>query len=103
MLLHRPTICIALMMSLSLAACSKKEATYAVEEVPLTQVSADLGSGKTTSVAVTSAYIARIKANDAPLHSVILIAPDALDQAAASDKRRKEGHAIGPLDGVPIL
>ena len=88
-----------------LASCSKDEPakSYAVEEVPLSQVAADLAAGKTTSVAVTKAYIDRIKTYDGALHAVILVAPDALDQAAASDKRRKEGHAIGPLDGIPIL
>ncbi len=104
MLLRRPAICVALILALPLVACSKKDAgPYAVAEVPLSQVSADLKAGKTTSVAATKAYIERIKAFDAPLHSVIMIAPDAEQQAAASDKRRKEGKALGPLDGVPVL
>ena len=94
----------ALASSLALAACSKQEAApYAVEEVPLSQISADLGAGKTTSVAVTKAYIARIKTYNGPLHAVIVVAPDALDQAAAADKRRADKKALGPLDGVPIL
>jgi amidase len=98
--------CLALLLSISLLACSKQEEApkpYAVEEVPLSQVSADLASGATTSVAVTEAYIARMKEYDSALNAVILIAPDALQQAAASDARRKAGKAIGPLDGVPIL
>jgi len=100
----RPLLSAALVSTLALSACSKQEAKpYAVEEVSLAQISADLASGKATSVAVTKAYIDRIKEYDPQLHSVILVAPDALDQAAASDKRRKEGHAIGPLDGIPIL
>ena len=92
-------------MVLALAGCSKMESAkpYAVEETPLAQISADLAAGKTTSVAVTKAYIDRIKTYDGPLHAVILVAPDALDQAAASDKRRKEGHVLGPMDGIPIL
>ncbi len=97
------TVPAALMVALPLTACSKKPQPYAVYEVPLSQVSADLAAKKTTAVAVTQAYMDRIKAFDGPLHSVILIAPDALQQAAASDKRRAEGHALGPLDGVPIL
>jgi amidase len=101
--LHRPVICLGLVFALALAGCSKKPAPYAVEEVPLAQVSADLASGKTTAVAVTQAYIDRIKAKDGPLHAVIGIAPDALDQAKASDERRKAGKALGPLDGIPIL
>ena len=103
MYLRRPVICIALTSAVALAACSKPEKPYAVEEVSLAQVSSDLADGKTTSVAATKAYIERIKAMDAPLHAVISIAPDALEQAAASDARRKAGKALGPLDGVPIM
>ncbi len=104
-MLPRHPLAIALILALPLAACSKKEAAapYAVAEVSLEQVSADLGAGKTTSVAATKAYIERIKQYDAPLHSVILIAPDAEQQAAASDARRKAGKSLGPLDGVPVL
>ncbi|MHB1204706.1 MAG: amidase family protein [Rhodospirillaceae bacterium] len=96
---------LALASSLVLASCSKTEPAkpYAVEEVPLAQISADLAAGKTTSVAVTKAYIERIKMYDAPLHAVIAVAPDALDQAAAADKRRADKKALGPLDGVPIM
>ena len=105
-MLHRSLICLPLIFSLALAACSKDEpppAPYAVEEVSLTQISADLADGYTTSVEVSEAYIARIEAMDHALNSVILIAPDALEQAAASDKRRAAGQTLGPLDGVPIL
>ena len=94
---------IAIAISLALAACSEDAPLYAVEEVPLSQLSADLTAGNTTSVEVTNAYIARIKIYDDALNSVILIAPDALDQATASDQRRAVGQEIGPLDGVPIL
>src|SRR4051812_32358589 len=101
--MKRMFIATALCASLTLAGCSKQQRAYNVEEVPLSQISADLASGKTTSAAVTSAYIARIKQYDGPLHAVILVAPDAAQQAAASDARRKAGKALGPLDGVPIL
>ncbi len=92
---------------LALAGCGeKKEAAtppYEVEEVALSQISADLAAGKTTAVAVTQGYIDRIKMYDGALHCVIGVMPDALQQAAASDARRKEGKALGPLDGIPIL
>lgn len=74
-----------------------------IVEVPMAQIATDLAAGKTTSVAVTNAYIARIHALDAAYKAVILIAPDALEQAMASDRRRVEGKALGPLDGIPIL
>lgn len=104
-MLCRPLTGFVVLLSLSVAACSKDEPAkpYEVEEVSLSHISADLAAGKTTSVAVTEAYIARMRAYDAPLKSVILIAPDALREAAASDQRRKDGKSLGPMDGIPIL
>ena len=105
-MIHRSMIRAALMSSLALAACSQQEAlqkTYAVEEVSLAKLSADLASKATTSVAVTQAYIDRINMYDSSLNAIIVVAPDALEQAAASDRRRAEGKSLGPLDGVPIL
>jgi amidase len=88
----------------ALAATSARSgAPYSVYEVPLSQVAADLAAGKTTSVAAAKGYIERIKTYDSTLHSVIAVAPDVLDQAAASDKRRAAGHPLSALDGVPIL
>ena len=102
---RRATLSAALIAALLAgAACSEPApAPYEVQEVPLTQISADLASGKTTSVAVTQVYIDRIHQYDGALNSVILIAPDALEQARASDERRSEGNILGPMDGVPIL
>ncbi len=93
-------------LALGLAGCGEKkqaQAPYEVEEVMLSQVSADLAAGKTTAVAVTQGYIDRIKKYDSALHCVIGVMPDAIQQAEASDARRKAGKALGPLDGIPIL
>lgn len=105
-MMNRPLAFLALLFTFALAACSQQEDAaqpYAVEEVPLSQVSEDLAAGKTTSAALTEAYIARITAHNAALNAVIAIAPDAARQAAASDERRKAGKTLGPLDGVPLL
>ena len=82
---QRTLIALGTAFALTLAACNKEEAAkpYAVEEVTLAQVSADLAVGKTTSAAVTQAYIDRINKYDGALNAVILIAPDALAQASA--------------------
>jgi amidase len=110
MICDRPRMTgLVLLATLSLAACSESGSApsalppYTVEEVPLHQVSVDLASGRTTSEEVTRAYIERIEALDGELNAVILVAPDALDQAAASDARRAAGQELGPLDGVPML
>lgn len=90
----------------SLASCNQQQQAakpYEVEDVSLAQISADLAAGATTSAAVTQAYIDRINRYDDQLNAVIMIAPDALQQAAASDARRRDGKAIGPMDGIPIL
>jgi amidase len=106
-MLYRPLMTgLALTAALSLAACSEPAPPpepYSVVEVSLSQISADLASGTTTSAEISQAYIDRISALDGPLNGVMMIAPDALEQAAASDARRAAGQAIGPLDGVPIL
>lgn len=101
-MMFRSVLRATLISCLALTACSR-EKPYAVEEVSLAQLSADLAAKKTTSAAVTQAYIDRIKMYNAPLNAIIAVAPDALAQAKASDKRRAEGKALGPLDGIPIV
>ncbi|MCC6913407.1 MAG: hypothetical protein IT566_06870, partial [Rhodospirillaceae bacterium] len=88
----RSLTAIALALGL-LAACDKQEGTrpYAVEEVPLSQAADDLAAGTTSSVMVTQAYIDRIGLYNSAVNGVIGIMPDALEQAAASDQRRKDG------------
>jgi len=103
---QRSMMALGAAFAFTLAACGQEEEVrqpYAVEEVTLAQVSADLAAGKTTAVAVTQAYIERIQQYDAPLKSVIRVADDALQQAVASDRRRQDGKVLGPLDGIPIL
>lgn len=105
MMLSRVAICAVFMSGLALAGCSKEapEKPYEVTEVSLAQISADLAAKKATSVAVTQAYIDRINMYDGALNAIIVVSPDALEQAAASDQRRDEGKTLGPLDGVPVI
>lgn len=50
-----------------------------------------------------SGLIERIEAVDPLLRSVIEVAPDALDAAAARDEERARGEVRGLLHGVPVL
>jgi amidase len=101
---YRMIVCLGFALTPVLAACSKNQThSYAVEEVSLSQIHADLATGKTTSVALTQAYIDRIETYNRELNAVIRTAPDAMDQAKASDARRDAGRARSNLDGVPIL
>src|SRR5256886_13094119 len=55
------------------------------------------------SVQLTAFYLLRIRALNPRLHAVIETNPDALSEAAASDRRRQATGARGPLDGIPVL
>ena len=65
-----------------------------------------LTAGEVTSEKLTQAYLDRIELLDRKgprLQSIISINPNALPLARASDQRRSNGEALGPLDGIPVL
>jgi len=69
----------------------------------ISELSAALAAGETTSVAITKAVIDRTTAVDGQVKAFLSTdAADALAQAKASDERRASGQALGPLDGIPI-
>jgi amidase len=70
------------------------------------QLRAALDSGATSTRALVEGYLARIEAlnrTGPELRSVIVTAPDALEQADAADAARAAGTARGPLAGIPVL
>ena len=80
-------------------------ASYAVEGRSMSEVEADLAAGRVTAAALVRAYTARIASIDQAgpsLHAVLVLNPDAVAEAEASDRRRAGGHAL-PLDGIPVL
>jgi amidase len=62
-----------------------------------------MAHGRLTSVRLTAAYLHRIEVVDRKVHSVIAVNKHALAEAAASDQRRRTGHPLGSLDGIPVL
>lgn len=77
-----------------------------IEEMSLSDIADAIRSGKTTSMAVTQAYLDRIAAIDDAgpmLNAVIATMPDALAQAQILDEELAAGQIRGPLHGVPIL
>ncbi|MCE6996588.1 amidase [Saccharothrix sp. S26] len=62
-----------------------------------------LDAGTLTSVDLTRAYLRRIEVVDRAVRSVVVVNPDALAQAAESDRRRRQARAKGPMDGIPVL
>jgi amidase len=58
---------------------------------------------KLTSTDSARACLDRIAEVDPTVNAVLALDDTALDQAAASDRRRAAGTTRGPLDGVPVL
>jgi aspartyl-tRNA(Asn)/glutamyl-tRNA(Gln) amidotransferase subunit A len=62
-----------------------------------------LGSGETTSVEITQAFLDRIAAVDGEIHAFLHVDADgALAAARASDERRAKGEMRSRLDGIPV-
>ncbi|MEZ2390052.1 amidase [bacterium RCC_150] len=77
---------------------------FDVVEASIAQLRAALVSGEVTSEELTQAYLDRIEAydrNGITLNAVVVMSPEALADARASDERRANGRTLGPLDGIP--
>lgn len=61
-----------------------------------------LEAGQVSSVELTRHLLARIGEHDPRVQSFIHLADDALDQARASDRRRRQRAPARPLEGIPI-
>lgn len=77
---------------------------FDVVEASITELLEALASGTVTSVDLVCAYLNRIAYYDRTgqcLHAVPIINPACLEEAVASDERRRAGH-VGPLEGIPF-
>lgn len=74
-----------------------------LDAATIPQLQRRLADGTLTSVDLTRAYLRRIRILDPLIRSVVAVDPDALAQAAQSDRRRRQGRAKGPMDGIPVL
>jgi amidase len=76
-------------------------ATLDAATIPYLQ--AQMAKGDLTAVGLTEAYLKRIRQLEPKVRSILFLDPTALGQAKASDQRRRGGHGLGPLDGIPVL
>lgn len=56
-----------------------------------------------SSVELTQAALFQISSQDKALHAVIIVNPEAIAAAKASDASRRAGEVQGPLAGIPVL
>ena len=78
--------------------------TLHLVEASIADLRRALEDGTATSVELVGAYLRRIAHYDRhgiALNAVPILNPDMFEEAAASDRRRRAGKALGPLDGIP--
>ena len=78
--------------------------TFDVVEASIATLRTAMEDGTTTSEAIVNAYLDRIARFDKAgpkLNAVPVLNPVALEDARASDERRRNGQLLGPLDGIP--
>ena len=76
---------------------------FPYEEATAAELQGLMQAGLLSSRALTEAYLARIRALDPLLRSVLEVNPDALAIADALDAERKAKGPRGPLHGLPVL
>ncbi len=79
---------------------------FEVFEKSIAELRAALDACEVTSVELVHAYLERIAVYDAPgtktaLNAMVVLNPDAIAEAEASDARRSRGALLSPLDGIP--
>jgi amidase len=67
------------------------------------ELRAAMSAGRLTATALTRHCLDRIEELNPALHAVITVSPDAIAQAAASDRALASGQPRGPLEGIPVL
>ena len=74
-----------------------------LDAATIPDLQARMDAGELTAVQLTEAYLGRIAAVDDELGAVLSVDPDALAEAAASDRHRADDGARSPLEGIPVL
>jgi amidase len=92
---------IALML-LTTSLTTAARAEFNIIEASIADMQQAMAGGKLTSRELVQQYLTRIALYDKKLNAVITVNPNALREAEARDRERREGRVRGPLHGVPI-
>ena len=71
-------------------------------DLPLDRLARFLRRGEVSPSEAVEAYLARIDALDGTMNAYIEVTADRARAAARDSERRRNGAALGPLDGVPL-
>ncbi len=107
-----PAFAIAFVLLLTVAAgCGEVDAgaggaAFDVMERSITELAAALDAGEVTSRELVAGYLARIDAYDQRgpmLNAMVVLNPNAADEADRLDAERAAGQVRGPLHGIPVV
>jgi len=85
------------------SAFGQRAAARSLEEATVAELSAMMQKGQMTSEQITSWYLARIRAIDPQINSMIEVNPDAIAIAREKDRERRNRMLKGPLHGIPVV
>jgi amidase len=87
--------------------CTRNVHGLDLETVTIPQLAHALRDHRITSVGLTRAYLARIKAFDhgkaVDVNAIRALTDDAIQQAREADRRIRQHHARGLMDGIPVI
>src|SRR3954453_11721207 len=75
---------------------------FQIVEATIPEMRSAMVSGRLTSRALVSQYLARLGMYEDRLHAAIVVNPHALEEADRLDRERRAGTIRGPLHGIPI-
>ena len=104
-------IAFVLLLTVAGAGCGQVEdgaggAAFDVMERSITELGAALEAGEVTSRELVAGYLARIDAYDQrgpTLNAMVVINPNAADEADRLDAERAAGQVRSPLHGIPVV
>ena len=102
-LLKTPALTVVSATLLSISPVKAAEMEFDVVEATISDVYDAFSLGTLTSVDLTEIYLDRIEEYDDFYHSVPVINPNALEEAAKLDQLWEQGTILGPLHGIPIV
>lgn len=91
-------------MKLAETAATPGTKGFDVVEASISELRVALEAGEVTSEELVRLYLRRIEKYDSSgirLNAMVVMNPDALADARASDERRGRNATLGPLDGIP--
>jgi Asp-tRNA(Asn)/Glu-tRNA(Gln) amidotransferase A subunit family amidase len=82
------------------------QSPFRIEEATIAGVHAEMRAGRLTCRALVAHYLARIEAFDKrgpAINAIVVVNPNALEEADALDRRMAAGGFVGPLHCVPAI